>query len=207
MSRAMQLRRCVVVGIGGATNSGKTTVCRRLSSAIGAEVFNCDKYFLPEDSPKHTPLPQFNGHANWDILSAIDMESLREDVEHWIHRHSSSKLNNNNNGNSAAVVPVLFVEGILVLNHPPLERLFDFKYYFTVTKEQCEARRNLRHYEPPDPVGYFDGVVWPEHLKYKEELIGRQDITFISGDHDLDYVFGEILQDIQSKRRGGVSSK
>ena len=194
MAKEMSNRSYIVVGIGGATNSGKTTVCKRLKAEFKADVFNCDEYFWPEDSPNHVPLPQFNGHANWDIVSAVDMDALRRDVKGWIDRQSAPKLNNNGDASRPSV---LLVEGILVLNHPPLESLFDLKYYFIVTKEQCEQRRNLRHYEPPDPEGYFEDIVWPQHLEYKQELLGRHDIKFVPGNTDLDPIYSQIFQDIR----------
>ena len=48
---------------------------------------------------------------------------------------------------------------------------------------------SARHYDPPDVPGYFDAVVWPEHLKHLDAIQEQQDIgrfiLVIDTDHTI----------------------
>ena len=191
----------IVVALGGVTNGGKTSVCKEIEKHLDAVSFHMDHYFWDEDSPNHIRLPGFNGHANWDTVEAVDFDKLYHDVKTWIEKHSKQSEHSSSSADASPVVrqtPVLLVEGILVLNHKPLMELFDQKFYFTLTEEECIKRRNLRNYEPPDPEGYFDGVVWPMHLKFKREIENRNDVVFISGAQDKNKTIELILKQITS---------
>ena len=65
---------------------------------------------------------------------------------------------------------LLIIEGILILNIKELSAMFDRRYYFTLTYEECRRRRLTRTYDPSDVPGYFDMIVWPMHVKLAAEL-------------------------------------
>ena len=70
----------VVVGISGVTCGGKTTLAESLRKTFNnTVVISQDDYFLPENDPRHVFIPQLN-YSNWDILSALDMDKMRRDV-------------------------------------------------------------------------------------------------------------------------------
>merc|ERR1712029_1104410 len=56
---------------------------------------------------------------------------------------------------------LLFLEGILLFNHPGIYDHSNLRFFLKVTKETCSERRSERDYDPPDPPTYFDQVVWP----------------------------------------------
>ncbi|XP_026331249.1 nicotinamide riboside kinase 1 isoform X2 [Hyposmocoma kahamanoa] len=157
-----------VVGISGVTCGGKTTLAQRLLGALTpAALLQQDKYFLPDDSPRHVPVEGL-AHNNYDVLSALDMDAMHSDALAALA------------GAATAPAPagarrllqgkrLLVVEGFSVLNYKPLMELCDLRYYLVLEAGECQARRALRLYEPPDVPGYFERCVWPEHLKYRAE--------------------------------------
>ncbi|XP_055687980.1 nicotinamide riboside kinase 1 [Lutzomyia longipalpis] len=184
----------LVIGISGATCSGKTTLAtglrERLSSDLArrkigcVEVINQDDYFLPEEHPQHQHIDHF-GHVNWDILTALDMDRMCSDVDAMLSQTSQSAVN------------ILIIEGFLVFNHPLLVEICNPKFHLHVPYEIAFARRRTRTYSPPDFTGYFETCVWPMYEKHFQEIKDRTDIRLLNGalatEKCLDYVC-EILR-------------
>ena len=145
-------RMVVVIGLGGGTNSGKTTICKKLVERIpNCLVFNQDKYFKTLEEAKLS----FPGRdVNWETCPALKMDDLVADVK--------TEMNKNHD--------VIIVEGHLVLNFPPLVELFDATIFITLSRDLAQKRRLTRTYDPPDGPGYFENVVWPGYLLILEEV-------------------------------------
>ena len=207
----------IVIGLSGVTNGGKTSMSEALKRKFDADVINMDDYFWEDDSPNHIRLAEFNGHANWDCVESIDFETMHRDILKWLDKVTVQKTLEQNETNMAAEndvtiktgsdVKMLVIEGILIFNYKPLSELFAKKYFFTLTKEECTARRDKRSYEPPDPEGYFDGCVWPMHLKYKQELEGDNSIVYLNGTDDRNKLFERVCNDIGELSNGKWMTK
>ena len=158
-------KTALVVGLGGVTNGGKTTMCKSLEHHFSSNQYNLrvkslhiDDYFRPNDDPHHIHLEKFN-HHDWDCLEAIDTDRFIKDLQ-------SMRLE----------CDLLFVEGFLIFNVPTPsknDRLFNLAYYFDLSYEECRKRRLERNYDPPDPQGYFEEHVWSAYLKAKREVLDR----------------------------------
>lgn len=60
-----------IIVIAGVTCGGKTTLATRLLSTLyPVHVFNQDKYFYPDDSPRHVRCRDLD-HNNYDVLSSL----------------------------------------------------------------------------------------------------------------------------------------
>lgn len=184
----------VVIGLSGVTNGGKSTLaqwlqvdlCKTLSLTEAPFLFIQDNYFWPEDSDKHVLVPELK-HANWDIVSSLDMDRLHADVERIVSQPANGSLG------------IILVEGHLILNHRNVSQLFDLKYYFRLSKEQCWERRKMRAYEPPDPPGYFEKCVWPMYEMYREEVENQcEGVVFLDGNESKKETFHKVLQDIKA---------
>lgn len=70
----------IVIGIGGATCSGKTTIANELHNKLPESMLiHQDDYFHPVGSPKLEYIDEVQ-HYNWDKLSAIDTDRMVDDV-------------------------------------------------------------------------------------------------------------------------------
>lgn len=195
----------VVVGISGATCSGKSTLARNLHEALPQSVIVCqDDYFLPVDSPSHIKVEAL-GHLNWEIITALDMKSMRSDVHSILSQDpstaelpSKAKRSLSNSAVRTTTFPnLLILEGFLLLNDHVLSNLCDLQYYLTLTKEQCWERRRVRTYDPPDIPDYFDLVVWPEYEKHRDQILGQRNIKFIEGIVEPEILKTSVADDIQ----------
>lgn len=95
-------------------------------------------------------------------------------------------------------IPVIFVEGILLLNDLEVADECDAKYFVKLDHETCLVRRKDRTYDPPDPVGYFEQVVWPCYVSNLEELEKSKvkNITYLDGKNSIADNFFNILCDL-----------
>lgn len=194
--------KTIIVGIGGMTNGGKSTLANRLHQQIpNSCVIAQDSYFkddslVPEDS---------NGFKQYDVLDALQMDKMMSDIDSW-KRDPECFLKERNlrptQTSSSNKVFVLIVEGFLVLNYRPLSTLFDKRYFMEIPYDICKARRRSRVYSPPDPPGYFDAHVWPMYLKNRDEMEAMvSDIVFLDGlltkEQILDCVYKDVHQEIE----------
>lgn len=71
----------IVIGIGGATSSGKTTVAKQLQSKLpGSVLIHQDDFFFKIGSPQLEYVDEVQ-HYNWDVISAIDTERLIKEIQ------------------------------------------------------------------------------------------------------------------------------
>ncbi|XP_074526951.1 nicotinamide riboside kinase 1 isoform X1 [Halichoeres trimaculatus] len=195
--------KTLVVGVGGMTNGGKTTLSMSLHQQIpNSYIIAQDSYFkddsvVPVDS---------HGFKQYDMLDALHMDTMMNDVNSW-RRDPESFLRQfglmpEQTSSEEEEVFVLIVEGFLIFNHRALNELFDKRYFMEIPYEVCKKRRSSRVYRPPDPPGYFDGHVWPMYLKNRREMESRvSGVEFLDGlspkEELLDAVCKEVYQEIK----------
>lgn len=181
----------IIIGLGGVTNGGKTVLSQRLKTHFEhceVATLHMDDYYWDDLDPHHIPLPQFDGYADWDIVSAVDWVRMEADLKAWTN----------------AVEPgpgskrLLLVEGIMIYSHQSLLAYFTKKYFFTLSKDVCWERRSGRTYLPPEPAGYFDQVAWPRYKEHLRDARAQPDIVYLKGTADLAETFGRVCKDIES---------
>ena len=165
-------RMVIVVGLGGGTNSGKTTICKKLVENIPkCFIFNQDKYFKTLEEAK---LVFPDSEVNWETCPALKMDDLVADVKEEMKKDHK----------------VIIVEGHLALNFAPLVDLYDATIFITLSHELALKRRLTRCYDPPDGPGYFENVVWPAYFLILEEVKGNEKLKptfFDAADPDVCY--------------------
>lgn len=137
----------------GVTCGGKTTLAQQLLSALTPAVLvQQDKYFLPDDSPRHVPVEGL-AHNNYDILSALDMDAMYRCVGLCQRCRAATRQRANLSGlwpcsdvvaalegERAAPAPapadarrvlqgkkLLIIEGFSILNYKPIMELCDLR--------------------------------------------------------------------------------
>ncbi|ELU02763.1 hypothetical protein CAPTEDRAFT_194407 [Capitella teleta] len=185
--------KTVIIGIDGATCSGKTTLTKRLNEVFTfSQILSIDKYFHDEDSPRHINVKEFDyKHANWEVPSAVDIERLVADLKALLNGESACRG-----------IPqrprLVIIEGILVHAFRELDSFIDMRFFLTIGRDECWRRRQLRDYGPPErPVGYFDIAVWPSYEKHYSSLKDRSDIDFISGEESPNAVFAMVSREVK----------
>ncbi|XP_077281226.1 nicotinamide riboside kinase [Temnothorax americanus] len=180
-----------VVGISGATCSGKSTLADKIRDTFPTSItLRQDDFFLLPDDPRHVKIQELN-HINWDVITSLDMQKMYSDVR---------KILESPGRTATASKRLLILDGFLLFKHKAIADLCDCKYFLTLTKEQCWERRKNRIYEPPDVPGYFDKIVWPEYVKYKNAVVRNNEmcktITFIDGSKDMEEIYEGVSNEI-----------
>uniref|UniRef100_A0A3Q4HBE2 Nicotinamide riboside kinase 1 n=1 Tax=Neolamprologus brichardi TaxID=32507 RepID=A0A3Q4HBE2_NEOBR len=197
--------KTLIVGIGGMTNGGKTTLATSLQEQIpNSCIIAQDSYFKVDCEAVFKPY----------FLEAMHMQMMMRDVDSW--RRDPESFLRQQGLETQLIEPsvynqvfVLIVEGFLIFNYRPLDELFDKKYFMEIPYDACKRRRSLRVYTPPDPPGYFDGYVWPMYLKNREEIESdTSEFVFLDGlkpkEELLAAVYKDICQEIQRLRGKSV---
>ena len=177
-----------------------------------AQKLNQDDFYFPDEYPGHVYVPEVK-HINWEVESAFDNAKLIRVVKERIQSSEDKAAVVGNVSNliqaldesrdnpllvdgeklsaqwqklfERSVIPssVLIVEGIHVLTCKELSQLCDLKFFVTLDHKTCWERRQLRSYDPPDPPGYFDKIVWPSYCKQLEILMksAPEGLHFLDG--------------------------
>lgn len=204
----------LVIGICGVTCGGKTTLATELNNILpNSKVISQDDYYLDENHPRQIRIPDLN-HVNFELLTSLDMERMHTDISRVLkHRKNTigSPRNHHHHKRSSnfsvelqklvhdrvveSGINVLILEGFSIFNYKPVEAFCDLKYYLTLSRAQCSARRKKRVYEPPDCPGYFEKCVWPEYLKLFDDVQRNvKDVTYFQ-EHNKDRL-REVLVDV-----------
>ncbi|XP_069623915.1 nicotinamide riboside kinase 2 [Ranitomeya imitator] len=190
--------RRIILGIGGVTNGGKTTLTKRLFGVLpNCCVIHQDDFFKPPDQIEVGE----DGFKQWDVITSIDMEAMVTTVTAWVedpvkfarsHGIAPSDLDED--------VQILILEGFLLYNNKILSDLCLERYYLSIPYEECKRRRSGRNYSVPDPPGLFDGHVWPMYLKHRKEMKDSAVSTVaIDGLLSRDEIFTRVYTDIQNR--------
>lgn len=152
----------LVIGFGGVTNGGKTTMCESMKQIFSSDRYlinvkslHLDDYYRSDDDPHHKHLHQYN-HHDWDCLEALEIDRFLQDFHSISHQ-----------------CDLLLVEGFLIFNltsNWTEEYRYDFAYYFDLPFDECRKRRIERQYDPPNPQGYFEEHVWQAFLQAKNQV-------------------------------------
>ncbi|KAF6730070.1 Nicotinamide riboside kinase 1 [Oryzias melastigma] len=190
----------LIVGIGGMTNGGKTTLSKSLHQKIpNSCLIAQDSYFKDESV---VPVDH-NGFKQYDTLDALHMDKMMNEVNSWRRDPVSiqrEKAGRDASSPSANGVFVLIVEGFLIFNYRPLNDLFDKKYFLEIPYDVCKKRRSFRVYTPPDPPGYFDGYVWPMYLKNRQEMEAlTSEIVFLDGLKPKEELLAIVLEEVSKE--------
>ncbi|KGL85587.1 Nicotinamide riboside kinase 1, partial [Tinamus guttatus] len=200
--------KVLVIGLGGVTNGGKTTLAKKLQKILpNCDIICQDDFFKPESEVETDQ----RGFKLYDVLDALYMDEMVKCIRSWMNNPAySCALTEVTqtaciNPKNTEDVYILIVEGFLLYNYEPLNELWDRRYFLTLPYEECKRRRSTRVYQPADTPGYFDGHVWPMYLKYKNELEeNASNIVYLDGtkpqEELLSRVYNDIIQELTKQR-------
>ncbi|XP_053185355.1 nicotinamide riboside kinase 2-like isoform X1 [Scomber japonicus] len=193
----------LIIGIGGVTNGGKTTLTNRLLRTLpNCCVVHQDDFFKKPDQIEVGE----DGFRQWDVITALDMEAMINTVKGWqenpvkfARSHGVSLSPEAELSDSEEGIHFLIVEGFLIYNYKPLLDVYDKCFYISIPYEECKRRRSTRTYTVPDPPGLFDGHVWPMYLKHRKEMESNSDrIAYLDGMSSKEDMYNQVYESIQN---------
>uniref|UniRef100_A0A1I8GUK4 Nicotinamide riboside kinase 1 n=1 Tax=Macrostomum lignano TaxID=282301 RepID=A0A1I8GUK4_9PLAT len=177
-----------VIGVSGATCSGKTQMCRKLmaSGKYQCRLVSMDDHYWLYNSDKHIRLPEFDNYANYETLASVNWEAFCKAAE-----RAKAELEACGPPEEAKL---LLLEGILVLNEASADRLCHGRVFIRLDdRDEFLRRRRERVYEDdPVPDGYDTAVTWPMYAEHCAALAGRTDVTFLNGTESLETLYAQL---------------
>lgn len=203
------MARWLVVALSGVTNGGKSTLAAKLLEILpkGTQLIQQDNYFYNDNDPHHIPCPGGIKHHNWDVITAMDMNRMVQDVRAIINSapKSSSLADSltldreSEMSNVCNMCPkplsILILDGFLLFDNTAILEMCNLRYFITLNRDECWQRRQQRNYDPPDPPGYFDKCVWPMYEQYLNNTREKDiQVTYLDGSVDnLSFVLREVM--------------
>jgi len=208
-------KRPLVIGIGGGSGSGKTTISRALAAALGPDsvvAIEQDSYYR---DLAHLPFEE-RARVNFDHPDAIELPLLLEhvdalcagrtvrkpcyDFEHHVRAADKDVLHPR---------PVLLIEGILVLHDEELRKRIDLKLFVDTAADIRLMRRIRRDLEQRGRTfgqirrQYYESVR-PMHLAFVEPSKHWADVIIPEGGQNrvaLDFILGRVREFIREYRK------
>jgi uridine kinase len=192
-----------VIGICGASCSGKTTVSKEIIKRYNRDdmiVLSQDNYYFSG-----------NDNTNYDVPSAIDFEKLTSDLKDLISGKAIEMpqydfKTHKRKEETVIVEPKknIIVEGILIFSKKELRDLMNLKVFIMAYGELCYFRRLKRDVEERGRTHkevserYFRDVL-PSSKTFVEPMIQFSDIALINNT-DWEFIGLDILVDHLDKK-------
>ncbi len=185
-------KKGILIGIAGASGSGKTLVAKNIFNALESEkvvIMQEDAYYK---DLSHLPLED-RTKINFDHPDAFDHDLLREHllglihgkvIEHPVYDYSI----HSRRPETRKVGPhqIIIVEGILILTIPEIRELMDIKIFIDTAPDICLIRRLKRDIKERGRsveavLKQYQNTVRPMYLRFIEPSKRYADIIIPHG--------------------------
>lgn len=136
----------MIIGIGGASRSGKSTLSQIISSLLPQHQIaniSIDDYLQPDNK-----LPKIKDHIDWEIPSAYDLDKFKNDI-----LLCSKKKQ------------FVIAEGFLIFHEPTIDKLFDLKFFITISEPVFMKRKAIDLRWGAEPL-WYKKYIWSCFLNY-----------------------------------------
>jgi uridine kinase len=208
--------RPFVIGIGGGSASGKSTVAARVARAIGDEclLLHHDRYYhsLPEALRSNPLAYNFDHPAALDTTRLLhDLDALREGRSCRLPVYDFPRHRRAAEEEVVVARRLLVVEGILVLADPALRARFDVTFYVHAPDDVRLARRVRRDIEKRGRTVHqildqYEATVRPMHQAYVEPSRAHADHV-LDGTSDLDGLVAQVIAAIPAEAAGEAGAR
>jgi len=156
----------MVIGIGGVSNAGKTTLASRLQKQLGhlrVKVLCQDDYAKPIND-----IPRIRGHVDWETPESIDLAKYYKHILEAQRSHD-----------------IVIAEGLFAFCDNHFNRHYDKRIFLTINKKTFWERKSkdLRWGREPD---WYIEHIWQSHFRCGVIKVVNDKTLVISGDQMVD---------------------
>lgn len=177
----------LIIGIAGGTGSGKTTVVNQIINELPPDevgVISQDSYYKDTSHLSYEERVKIN----FDHPQAIDFELLVSHLKELkkgnsIEQPVYSFIDHNRTKETVTNIPkhVMIVEGILILTHPEIRKMFDIKIYVHADSDERLTRRLKRDIaergrDLEEVLNRYQNTLKPMHQQFIEPTKEYADI-------------------------------
>jgi uridine kinase len=203
----------IVIGIGGGSGSGKTTVAQEILNRVGPARIA----YLPHDAYYRdlSGLPPAQRlEVNFDHPNMLETELLIQHIEQLkryqpVHLPVYDFTTDSRAAETISIAPhrVIVVEGILIYAEPDLRKLFDIRIFVDTDSDLRFIRRLERDIAqrgrtPESVIKQYLKTVRPMHLEFVEPSKRYADVIIPEGGFNtpaLDMVVARIEEMLREK--------
>lgn len=145
---AVQYGHAIIIGVGGASGSGKTTICRRIREQLGDEAvvsMSFDSYYhglAPGEDPS---AHNFDHPESLDIaLLASHLQALKDGKPIDIPAYDFTTHKRTGIERTVSRPSVVFLDGIFTIACPEIRKLCDLTVFTVEDEDTCLVRRIRR---------------------------------------------------------------
>jgi uridine kinase len=196
----------VVIGIAGGSGSGKTTVQRKIIEAFGRDqiaLLDHDSYYV---DLSHLPAEE-RARFNFDHPDALETDLMVGHLDRLLAGEAIEKPtydftthSRRDETETVHPLPVVIVEGILVLGERALRERMDIKLYVDAPDDVRLIRRiqrdlHERGRDIENVIQQYKRTVRPMHLEFVEPSKRTADVIIPHGGHNrvaLDMVLAHV---------------
>jgi len=136
----------MIIGIGGSSNSGKSTLANELAlhfNNLKVKILCQDDFVIP-----YNLRTKINGHVDWEVPSTIEIEKYIEAVK-----------------DADKIYDLVICEGLFAFCFSELNKLYNKKIFLKIDKTTFKNRKikDLRWGKEPD---WYIEHIWENHIKY-----------------------------------------
>ena len=158
-----------IVGLAGASGSGKSTVAKRVASRFKGHVLSMENYSIVMNDPSL----QDRAKQNYDAPFAIDVKLLESHIRDYAAGRAidvpiydfAEHLRVSDRREHIPASSLLIVEGILALHFAQLRQHFDMSIYLEAPDDVCFHRRKVR--DITERGRSLDFILW----QYKNNVL------------------------------------
>lgn len=175
----------MVIGIGGPSRSGKSTLANLLvtffrKNGKKAIIFHQDDFVFPE-----TQIPKIKGKTDWESPKSIDHDLLLEVVTDFKERFD-----------------VVIVEGFFAFNDQDLNSIYNKRIFIKICKRTFIIRKAMDSRWGYITTWYIDHI-WRSFLKLGKPSDVKTDYLQISGEDEFDMkkILGYLMSSTKSSKK------
>ena len=210
-----KMKKAILIGITGASGSGKTVIANRIIENLGSDkvvIIQEDSYYKDLSD---VPYEQ-RSNRNFDHPDAFDHDLLAEHLQQLLSGDTVShpvydyKLHTRSKETKAAgPADLIILEGILIFSNAQLRELMDYRVFIDTPPDICFIRRLRRDIEErgrtiDSVIRQYIDTVRPMYLEFIEPSKQYADII-ISGEgnnsESVDKLINKINALLQNSRQ------